>query len=69
MAATGLIVANLYYCQPLIILIAKEFNIPNADAGTITYLTQAGYAIGLFLMVPLGDKIERKSHCTPLLLL
>jgi hypothetical protein len=45
-AATGLIVANLYYCQPLIIL--KEFNIPNADAGTITYLTQAGYAIGLF---------------------
>jgi predicted MFS family arabinose efflux permease len=61
-AATGLIVANLYYCQPLIILIAKEFNIPNADAGTITYLTQAGYAIGLFLMVPLGDKIERKSQ-------
>jgi hypothetical protein len=36
-AATGLIVANLYYCQPLIIL--KQFNIPNADAGTITYLT------------------------------
>jgi hypothetical protein len=46
-SSTGLIVANLYYCQPLIILIAKEFNIPNADAGT-TYLTQAGYAIGLF---------------------
>jgi hypothetical protein len=62
-AATGLIVANLYYCQPLIILIAKEFNIPNADAGTITYLTQAG-AIGLFLMVPLGDKIERKVRYT-----
>lgn len=60
--ATGLIVANLYYCQPLIVLIANEFNIPNADAGTITYLTQAGYAIGLFFMVPLGDKIERKSQ-------
>jgi predicted MFS family arabinose efflux permease len=61
-AATGLIVANLYYCQPLIVLIADEFKIPHADAGTITYLTQAGYAIGLFLMVPLGDKIERKSQ-------
>lgn len=60
--ATGLIVANLYYCQPLIILIADEFKIPHADAGTITYLTQAGYAIGLFFMVPLGDKIERKSQ-------
>jgi len=59
---TGLIVANLYYCQPLIILIANEFNIPEADAGTITYLTQAGYAIGLFFMVPLGDKMERKRQ-------
>jgi predicted MFS family arabinose efflux permease len=61
-AATGLIVANLYYCQPLIILIADEFKIPHSDAGTITYLTQVGYAIGLFLMVPLGDKLERKSQ-------
>jgi predicted MFS family arabinose efflux permease len=60
--ATGLIVANLYYCQPLIVLIATEFKIPNADAGTISYFTQAGYAIGLFFMVPLGDKFERKSQ-------
>ncbi len=61
-ACTGLIVANLYYCQPLIVLIAKEFNIPEANAGTITYFTQAGYAIGLFFMVPLGDKLERKKQ-------
>ncbi|MBF4470033.1 MFS transporter [Flavobacterium sp. HJJ] len=61
-ACTGLIVANLYYCQPLIVLIASEFKIPDANAGTITYLTQAGYAIGLFFMVPLGDKIERKKQ-------
>ena len=59
---TGLIVDNLYYCQPLIVLIAKEFGILEADAGSITYLTQAGYAIGLFFMVPLGDKIERKRQ-------
>jgi predicted MFS family arabinose efflux permease len=61
-ACTGLIVANLYYCQPLIVLIANEFKIPEASAGTITYLTQAGYAIGLFFMVPLGDKFERKKQ-------
>lgn len=59
---TGLIVANLYYCQPLIVLIANEFKIPEANAGTITYLTQAGYALGLFFMAPLGDKIERKKQ-------
>ena len=60
--ATGIIVANLYYCQPLIVLIANEFKIPAAEAGSITYLTQAGYAIGLFFMVPLGDKVERKKQ-------
>lgn len=60
--ATGLIVANLYYCQPLVILIAKEFFIPEEQAATITYLTQAGYAIGMFIMVPLGDKLERKKQ-------
>lgn len=61
-ACTGLIVANLYYCQPLIVLIAQEFKITETNAGTIAYLTQAGYAIGLFFMVPLGDKIERKKQ-------
>ena len=60
--ATGLIVANLYYCQPLVILIAKEFLIAEEKAATITYLTQAGYAIGMFVMVPLCDKIERKKQ-------
>lgn len=59
---TGLIVANIYYCQPLIILIARDFNIPESEAGRTTYLTQAGYAIGLLLLVPLGDMFERKKQ-------
>lgn len=63
-AITGIIVANLYYCQPLIPLIAEEFNVSEAEAGTLTYLTQAGYAIGMFLMIPLGDKLERKKQIT-----
>ncbi|MEK6450646.1 MULTISPECIES: MFS transporter [Myroides] len=61
-AITGLIVANLYYCQPLIPLIADEFGVSESSAGTLTYLTQAGYAIGMFLMIPLGDKLERKKQ-------
>lgn len=60
--ATGLIVANLYYCQPLVVLISKDFLIPENHAASITYLTQAGYAIGMFFMVPLGDKLERKKQ-------
>lgn len=59
---TALIVANIYYCQPLIILIAEDFNLTETYAGRITYLTQAGYAIGLFLLVPLGDMFERRKQ-------
>jgi predicted MFS family arabinose efflux permease len=59
---TGLIVANIYYCQPLVILIAKDFNLTESHAGKVSYLTQAGYAIGLFLIVPLGDMFERKKQ-------
>src|SRR3954462_6547519 len=59
---TGLIVANIYYCQPLVILVAKEFSLSESSAGRITYLTQIGYAIGLFLLVPLGDMFERKKQ-------
>jgi predicted MFS family arabinose efflux permease len=59
---TGLIVANIYYNQPLVILIAREFNISESYAGRTTYLTQAGYALGLFLLVPLGDMFERRKQ-------
>jgi predicted MFS family arabinose efflux permease len=59
---TGLIVANIYYCQPLVILIAKDFHLSETIAGRISYITQIGYAIGLFLLVPLGDMFERKKQ-------
>ncbi len=59
---TGLIVANIYYIQPLVILVAHEFGIPQNVAGSATYLTQAGYATGLLVFVPLGDMLERKKQ-------
>src|ERR1700749_1535032 len=59
---TGLIVANIYYCQPLLVLISKSFAIPESKAGRITYLTQGGYALGLLFFVPLGDKVERRTQ-------
>lgn len=59
---TGLIVANIYYCQPLIVLISKDFGIPESKGGSIAFFTQAGYALGLLFFVPLGDKVERKGQ-------
>lgn len=59
---TGLIVANIYYCQPLIVLISKSFGIPGSEGGRIAFLTQLGYALGLLFFVPLGDKVERRGQ-------
>ncbi|POY38522.1 MFS transporter [Solitalea longa] len=60
--ATGLIVANIYYSQPLVVLISKEFHVSESNAGQINFYAQLGYALGLFFCTPLGDKIERKKQ-------
>src|ERR1700735_4084626 len=59
---TGLIVANIYYNQPLLVLISKSFAIDPGKGGRIAFLTQAGYALGLLFFVPLGDKVERRKQ-------
>lgn len=59
---TGLIVANIYYSQPLLVLMSQEFGVSEANAGQVTFLTQVGYALGLLFCVPLGDKLERKGQ-------
>ena len=58
--ATGLVVANLYYNQPLLEDIAHAFNVSRAKAGQVSILTQVGYATGMFFLVPLADMVKRK---------
>ncbi|WP_312399235.1 MFS transporter, partial [Chryseobacterium sp.] len=58
---SGLVVANNYYNQPLLGLISKDLNVTESAAGKISVLTQLGYAAGLLLIVPLGDKFLRKK--------
>lgn len=56
----GLVVANLYYAQPLIGPISGALGLPPAVAGLIVTLTQIGYVAGLLLIVPLADLIENR---------
>ena len=65
--AAGVSVANLYYAQPLLHTLARGFAVSNGAAGSIITLTQLGYALGLVLLVPLGDLLQRRRLITRVL--
>lgn len=56
----GAIVANIYYAQPIISLIAPDIGMSSGSASFIVSLTQIGYALGLFFLVPLADLVENR---------
>lgn len=66
--ACGISVANLYYAQPLLHSIAKSFHVGPATTALIVTGSQVGYALGLGLLVPIGDMIARK-RLVPIVLL
>lgn len=59
-ATAGTMVANLYYVQPLLAAVAASFGHSITNAGYLVTFTQLGYALGLLLVVPLGDVLDRR---------
>ena len=59
-ASCGLIVANIYYAQPLVGPISADLGLSPQLAGLIVTMTQIGYGVGLLLIVPLGDLVENR---------
>lgn len=64
----GLVVANIYYNQPLLAEIGRTFGLSESRVSLAATITQVGYTVGLLFVVPLGDKRERKSLILGLLL-
>jgi predicted MFS family arabinose efflux permease len=58
--ACGATVANLYYAQPLLHTLGRDFGVSNATAGLLFTVGQVGYGLGLAFLVPLGDLRERR---------
>ena len=56
----GVMVGNLYICQPLLQEIALSLNVGEPVAGFVTVAAQVGYALGILLLVPLADIAEPK---------
>jgi predicted MFS family arabinose efflux permease len=62
--ACGTAVANNYYAQPLLDVIARRLGVGDAVAGLLVTAGQAGYVAGLLFIVPLGDLVQRRRLVT-----
>jgi predicted MFS family arabinose efflux permease len=58
--AAGLLVANLYYAQPLAGLISEGLGMAPSSAGLLFSLPVAGYGVGILIIVPLADLVENR---------
>jgi predicted MFS family arabinose efflux permease len=68
-ATCGAAVANMYYAQPLLDIIARDLSVSAGAAGLLVTASQIGYAAGVVFLVPLGDLLDRRRMVTRMLLL
>ncbi|KAB5549547.1 major facilitator superfamily domain-containing protein [Coniochaeta sp. 2T2.1] len=67
-ATTGITVANLYYCYPILHLLADDFGVTGERASLVPTLLQCGYACGLLFIIPIGDIARRRPLIIGLIL-
>lgn len=60
-SGAGLAVASLYYSQPMLGILANATGASGGAIGWVPTLTQLGYALGILLLVPLGDRHDRRN--------
>ncbi|KAI9738929.1 MAG: hypothetical protein M1818_005243 [Claussenomyces sp. TS43310] len=61
-------VANLYYNQPILNILAADFDVTFERVSTVPTVMQAGYAVGLLFICPLGDVVRRRAFILGLIL-
>lgn len=60
-AAAGIAVANIYYLQPILAVIASDLHATPRTVGLVAVALQVGYATGILVFVPLGDLVQRRG--------
>ena len=59
----AVVTANAYYIHPIIGDVARSFEVSNAEVGIVPALNQLALALGIFLLLPLGDRYSNKALC------
>ncbi|WP_339821586.1 MFS transporter [uncultured Parasphingorhabdus sp.] len=62
--SSAAVVANAYYIHPLITPVAEEFGVSGATIGLAPALNQIALALGILLLLPLGDRINNRKLVT-----
>ena len=65
--ACGVSVATIYFPQAITLLIASELQVAAETAALVVTTAQLGYALGLLLLVPLGDRLPHRPLVATLL--
>ena len=60
-SGAGLAVASIYYSQPMLAVLSGALGASARDTGFVPTLTQLGYALGILLLAPLGDRFDRRQ--------
>ncbi|HCC27906.1 MAG TPA: MFS transporter, partial [Erythrobacter sp.] len=58
--AAAVVTANAYYIHPIIALVADHFGVSHARIGLVPALNQLALAVGIFLLLPLGDRFSNR---------
>ncbi|MDX1293592.1 MAG: MFS transporter [Hyphomonas sp.] len=62
--ASAVVTANAYYIHPIIALVADDFGVSPSEIGLVPALNQIALALGIFLLLPLGDRISNRRLAT-----
>ena len=62
--AAAVVTANAYYIHPIIGLVAKEFGVSPSEIGLVPALNQIALALGILLLLPLGDRFSNRKLAT-----
>jgi predicted MFS family arabinose efflux permease len=63
-AAAAIVTANAYYVHPIIARVADSFSVSDAMVGAVPALNQIALAIGIFFLLPLGDRVSNRKLIT-----